>query len=346
MSRSSSPRRTGRGGGTRSRGDAALGADARARASRGLRDGWDRTRQITAEVAASLRHRPGIDRAVRDASSRDGEVTGTDVHRRIAARRAEVAADEAFVRRSRALSFVLGVVVAAAIAALLFLTPVLSVREIEVVGLDAGSAVDADAIVHSAGVHRGDNLLLVSSTVAAGGAETVPGVESATVHKTFPGKVRIEVVPRVVVAATPVPGGFALLDASATVVEVRSSIDGVEVPVVRGTGPATDAPDGSAGSGLGGPGSLWGDGLGRQAVAAIAALPPGVLPRVLEAGYDAGALTMTFAGTPKVVFGTSDDMAKKADVAVRVLADIRARGVAVEYVDVSSPVVPTIRPRS
>ena len=85
-----------------------------------------------------MKHRPGIDRAVPGREGRDGsgpraEDTGTDVHRRIAARRAEVAADESFARRSRMLSAVLGVVLAAAIAAILFLTPVLAVRDVEVV---------------------------------------------------------------------------------------------------------------------------------------------------------------------------------------------------------------------
>lgn len=331
--------------GGRSRGDAVVETDVRGRLGRSLRDGWERTRYVTAEVRASLRHRPGVDRVDRGGSCRHAEGTGTGVHRRIAARRAEVAAGEVFTRRSRALSFALGVALAVAVCALLFLTPILSVRDVEVVGIDSASGVGADAVLRAAGVHEGDNLLLVSSTVTAAGVETVPGIESATVHKTFPGKVRIEVVPRVTTAVTPVVGGYALLDPSATVIEVRPGLDGVHAPVARGgdpTGPGA-AEGGAATSPA--PGERWNDGLGRQAVAAVAALPDGLLPPVLEAGYEAGALTMTFEGTPKVIFGTPDAIAQKAAVLVSVLADLRARGVSVDYVDVSSPIVPTIRPR-
>lgn len=318
------------------------GTDVRGRVGRSVREGWDRTRYVTAEMRASLRHRPGVDRAVRDRSRSDSDDGDGDtgVHRRIAERRAEVEADEAFARRSRMLSFVIGLVLAVVICAILFLTPILGVRDVEVVGLDPSSSVDVDAVLRSSGVHSGDNLLLVSSTVAAGGVETIPGVASATVHKTFPGKVRIEVVPRTIAAVTPVAGGFALLDPSATVIEVRRGVDGISAPLVRGGDPGGGADTTLA------PGDRWDDGLGRQAVGAVAALPPGLLPPVREAGFDAGALTMTFTGTPKVVFGTPDAIAEKATVLVSVLADLRARGVVVDYVDVSSPVVPTIRPKS
>lgn len=307
----------------------------RDRFGRSLRDGWELTRRFTTEVSASLRHRPGIDSISRGLDAGPtGDESGTDVHRRIAARRAEVAADDALARRSRAVSLLLGIVLAAAVGAVLLLTPVLAVRDIEVVGLDESSGVDMDRVLRSAGVHEGENLLFVSSAVVTGGVETVPGVESATVHKTFPGRVRIDVVPRVVAAATPVAHGFALLDASGTVIELRADLNGVTAPVVHGS----DAVELEAGD-------RWDDGLGRQTVGALAALPQGLLPPVLEAGFESGALTMTFAGAPKVVFGTADSIEQKADVAARVLADLRARGAAVDYVDVSSPIVPTIRPK-
>lgn len=314
----------------------------RGRVGRGVRDGLELTRRFTTEVSASIRHRPGLDRAGGRRRSRPVDHDdGTDVHRRIAARRAEVAADDAFARQSRTVSLVLGIVLAGAVAAVLFLTPVLSVREIEVAGLDASSGVDADQVLRSAGVHEGENLLLVSSAVVTGGVETVPGVESASVHKTFPGKVRIDVVPRVVVAVTPAPHGFALLDGSGTVVEVRADVSDLKVPVVRGSDAVVPAATDVALVA----GDRWEDGLGRQAVSAVAALPPGRLPPVLEAGFEGGALTMTFANTPKVVFGTADAIEQKADVVVRVLADLHARGAVVDYVDVSSPIVPTIRPK-
>lgn len=313
------------------------------RADRSIRKRWERAREITGEVRTSLRHRPGVDRAVRRDDVWSGsDDTGTDVHRRIAARRAEVEAEAAFSRRSRTVSLLLGIVLAGGIVAVILFTPILSVRDIEVTGLEPGSAVDADAVLHSAGLHEGDNLLLVSSSVAAGGVETLPGVESASVHKTFPGKVSIDVVPRVVVAATRAASGFAILDASGQVVEIRPDLTGSALALVR---PSDPPADGAHGPSLA-VGDVWADGLGRQSVAALEALPAGALPPPVEVGFEHGALTMTFANTPRIVFGTADSIGDKAVVAARVLADLRARGAAVDYVDVSSPLVPTILPRS
>lgn len=321
-------------------------SDERAPRTGALAGGWERTRRFTAEVTASVRHRPGIDR-VDDQRRAKTDDSAHGVHARIAARRAEVAAGDASARRSRLVSSALGVALAAGVACVVMLTPILSVRDVEVVGADAGSGVDADAVLRVAGVHDGDNLLLVNASTVTGGVTTLPGIESATVTKTLPGSVRIEVVPRPVAAVTAVGQGFALLDPSSTVIEVRRDLSGVTAPVVRGSDPPAGSPPGdpTVAQPLQ-PGERWEDGLGRQAVRAVVALPKGSLPRVLEAGYDRGALTMKFAGTPDVVFGTGDDIEAKARVLVSVLADLAARGANVEYVDVSSPVVPTVRPRS
>lgn len=322
------------------------GARARDHLGGAFSDGWERTRQITAEVVASLRHRPGIDRA---GESRQAKATdpGAEVDRRIAARRAEVAADDSYSRRSRLVSALLGVALAAAVVCILMLTPIFAVREVEVVGADAASGVDGDAVLRVAGVHDGDNLLLVNSSTVSGGVTTLPGIESVTVTKTLPGSIRIEVVPRSVAAVTPVPQGFALLDGAGTVIEVRRDRSGISAPVVRGSDlleTVASVPAVPEAQPLR-PGDRWEDGLGRQAVRAVVALPRDGLPRLLEVGYDRGALVMKFEGTPDVVFGTGDDMEAKARVLVKVLADLAARGARVEYVDVSSPVVPTVLPR-
>lgn len=268
-------------------------SEARGRSRETLAAGWERTRHLTAEVTASLRHRPGIDRVDDPQGARKGKgrkgggrPDGEDsaIHERIAARRAEVAAGDTSERRRRLVSAALGVALGAGVACIVMLTPILSVRDVEVVGADAGSGVDADAVLNVAGVHDGDNLLLVNSTTVTGGVTTLPGVASATVTKTLPGTVRIEVVPRPVVAVTPVGGGFALLDGSGTVIEVRRDLSGITAPVVHGSDPAAAQPGGADAVAPLRPGDRWEDGLGRQAVKAVASLPQGLLPPVIEIG--------------------------------------------------------------
>lgn len=262
-----------------------------------------------------------------------GETPVSHIDERIAQRRAEVEATEWRRRRSAMVSSLLGVMLAAVLVAAVLATPLFAVRTVEVVGVDDAAGLRAEDILRFADVREGSNLLLIDVGAVAAGVGTMPLVAGVEVRRKLPSTVEIAVTPRVAIAAAVVPGGVALVDAEGTVLDVRPDANGLALPTVR-TDSATQLR----------PGDRWDDVLARHTIAALAQLPKDRLPLVKEAFFERGQLVLTFEGGLRGVLGLAEDIDRKGRVLAEIFADLAARGEAVEYVDVSSPVAPTVKP--
>jgi cell division protein FtsQ len=237
---------------------------------------------------------------------------------RIRARRLAVAREAA--RRHRRVvvaALVVTAVVAVAVGAVY--SPLLAVDHIRITGAtQTGSA----AVLDAAGVDLGDPLL----RVGLGGVEDrvgrLPWVARVTAARDLPHTLRIQVVERVAVGWTPLPGGAALVDRSGRVL-ARSASPPEGLPELAAAGPVAV--------------------LGRRVHPAasarlVAALPPDLAARTLKATVGDGAATLELGGGPQVRLGAPVDVAAKARVAAAVLATLGSTPVA--YVDVRVPQAP------
>jgi cell division protein FtsQ len=130
---------------------------------------------------------------------------------------------------------VAGAAVAAVVAAIAVVrSPLLDVDRIVVTG---AARTGPDAVVAASGVDRGDRMVGVPLGRVAERVRRLPWVATATVRRSWPSTVRIEVRERVAVAAAPAQGGgWILLDAdrweAGTAAEVPAHLARLEVPPV------------------------------------------------------------------------------------------------------------------
>jgi cell division protein FtsQ len=183
------------------------------------------------------------------------------------------------------------------------------------------------------GLRRGQPLVDVDEGAAARGVETLPWVQEASVHRRWPGEVRIRVVEREPVAVTAAEaGGAALVDRTGRV------LDSVDVappglPVLAGL-PAA----GPAGSTLGAE--------GVAALSVAVALPSDVRARiagVVPAEGADGEVDLQLSPDGMVRLGPPDDLDRKFAAIRAVLAQVDLRNLAV--LDVRRPDSPVLTRR-
>lgn len=233
----------------------------------------------------------------------------------------------------RRLRIVLGVAAFAAVALLAWVVAHSSLLGMDTVEVRGTSRLDPSAVRTAAAIDDGAPLLFLDDGAVAQRVERLPGVASASVRTELPGTVVIEVVERqpVAWADAPAPDDTALLDASGRV-------------IARVTDPPT--------------GLLRLDGVtagavGTRVAHADSLRPVGRLPVALRLMTDHLALTPRGGavlvlragdlGAGRVVLGDAADSAHKGEVALALLADLRARGERRETVDVSVPDAPFVR---
>ncbi|WP_229797957.1 cell division protein FtsQ/DivIB [Planomonospora parontospora] len=198
---------------------------------------------------------------------------------------------------------------------LVFLSPVLGVRDIRVTG---NFDVSAAQIRQTAGVVDGTPLATVDAAAVEGRIRGIRRIESAEVSRNWPGTLVIEVVEREPVAAVQVGDKSALMDRHGVVVEVRETAPPA-LPVLR-----LDRP---------GPG----DPATAAALAVIDALPEELAPRVAEVhAPSAETVTLRLKDGRTVMWGGRDRPADKA----RILVTLLQRPA--DTYDVSSPDVVTL----
>ncbi|GIH96748.1 cell division protein FtsQ/DivIB [Planobispora siamensis] len=197
---------------------------------------------------------------------------------------------------------------------LVFVSPVLGVREVRVVG---NVDVPVPQIRQAAGVADGTPLATVDVAEVRNRIAAIRQIESVRVSRGWPGTLEIEVVEREPIAVMPVGGKVALVDRYGVVTEIRA-VAPPALPVLRLSRP--------------------GDPASTAALAVVDALPPELATRVAEViAPTAETVSLRLRDGRSVLWGGSDRPADKA----RILTTLLKRPA--DTYDVSSPDVVTVR---
>jgi cell division protein FtsQ len=250
----------------------------------------------------------------------DGAVTPpparTAMDPRIRDRRREVRRTQG--RRRRRILLVVAVVVLVAVAALVVLvSPVLSIRQVDIDGAVYSRRFDSERLEQVEASLRGSPILSVDLAEARAELEASPWIRSVRITRDLPSRVIIEIEERQPLAwFAGSDGRFRVIDADAVVIAV---LDGQPIEYLGIA--AAVAPDLEAGEAA--PGSL------RAAAQLIRSLPDEVARLVTAlAVSEVGELSMTLTSGTEVRFGLPDDLQGKLVALVVVLrrqdvADLR-----------------------
>jgi cell division protein FtsQ len=210
---------------------------------------------------------------------------------------------------------VLLAVAAAALGLTLYFTPVMSVREVVVDGIET---VSRDEVVQTMGMRLGTPLLQIDTQVLADRVATIRRVATVRVQRDYPSSIRVSIVERVPVAVKDFPDGPHLYDRDGVDFATAAPPPGLPYFDVDNPGP-TDPPT-------------------KAALQVLIALRPQVAGQVgrIEA-RSVASITLTLADGRVVVWGTTDRTQEKAD---KLAALLTQPG---RTYDVSSPDLPTVK---
>jgi cell division protein FtsQ len=198
---------------------------------------------------------------------------------------------------------------------ILYFTPVMAVRDIEVTGI---AAVTREEVLDVAKVQLGTPLLQVDTGGVAERVAAIRRVASARVQRQYPSALGISVVERVAVVFKDFPDGPHLFD--------RDGVDFATAPP-PGMLPIFDVDN---------PGPT--DPASRAALQVMTALAPEVAGQVGRvAAPSVASITLTLIDGRVVVWGNTDRTAEKAQ---KLTALLTQPG---HTYDVSSPDLPTVR---
>lgn len=206
-------------------------------------------------------------------------------------------------------------VVAVGLGLLLYFAPIMSVRDIVVVGLEA---VPREEVLAAAAVVPGTPLLQVDTDAVAERVATIRRVASARVQREYPSSLRITVVERVPVVVKDYPDGPHLFDRDG--VDFATAPPPPNLPYLETATPGPNDPATEA------------------ALQVMLALPPEVAGQVGRiAAPSVASITLTLVDGRVVVWGTTDRTDEKA---LKLAALLTQPGRAY---DVSSPDLPTVK---
>lgn len=220
------------------------------------------------------------------------------------------------VRGLRVLVFtVVAVVAAVALGLVVYFTPLMSAREIPVIGT---VEVTPEEVLEAAQVRPGTPLLQIDTSEVAERVATIRRVASARVQREYPSALRITIAERIPVAVKDYPDGPHLFD--------RDGVDFATAPPppllpyldVENPGP-NDAPT-------------------RAALDVLTTLAPEVAGQVGRvAAPSVASITLILTDGREVVWGTGDRTEEKAE---KLAALLTQPG---RVYDVSSPDLPTVK---
>jgi cell division protein FtsQ len=219
------------------------------------------------------------------------------------------------VRRTALATLLTGGVVGVA-TWVVFFSPVLGVRDVEITG---NTRLPAEQPRAAAGVRAGTPLATVDLGAVERRLRDVRAVESARAERGWPGTLRISVVERTPVAAVPMGVTTAVVDRYGVVLQ-EVAVAPPRLPVVRVQGAAVNDP------------------ATRSALAVLRSLPEEVLGRLREVRAPSPrSVTLRLVDGRTIVWGDSGRGAEKARVLLAVLTKPG------KTYDVSSPRVVTVR---
>ncbi|HUR05194.1 MAG TPA: FtsQ-type POTRA domain-containing protein [Nonomuraea sp.] len=199
---------------------------------------------------------------------------------------------------------------------LVFFSPVLGVRSIDIVG---NVTVPAERIEQQAAVPKLHPLATVDLAAVQGRVMKIRQLASAKVDRVWPGTLRIEVVEREPVAAVTAGGKAALIDKAGVVIEIKDMVP-PGLPELKVDRPAA------------------GDPTTMAALQVIQSLPDDLAAKVrLVRASSPEGVSLELSDGRSVVWGGSDRGADKA----RILASLLRRKA--DVYDVSSPDVVTLK---
>ena len=206
-------------------------------------------------------------------------------------------------------------VVAVGVGLLLYFTPIMSVRDIVVMGLEA---IPQDEVLGAVAVVPGTPLLQVDTDAVAERVATIRRVASARVQREYPSSLRITVVERVPVVVKDYPDGPHLFDRDG--VDFATAPPPPNLPYLETATPGPNDPATEA------------------ALQVMLALPPEVAAQVGRiAAPSVASITLTLVDGRVVVWGTTDRTDEKA---LKLAALLTQPG---RTYDVSSPDLPTVK---
>lgn len=217
------------------------------------------------------------------------------------------------MRRSVAIGTVLGLI---GLVVIMWFTPLLGVRSVEVSGM---STLTADEVRAVAAVPMGTPMLRLSTDAIATRVATLPRVATVDVYRDWPSAVHIEITERTPVGVLRLADGLHLVDATGTDYRtIGSAPPGLPVIQLPAASP--------------------GDPRTAAVVAVLGALPAQLRPQVVSIGAQTpGSVQFGLANGRTVKWGSADDSARKAAVLGALLTQPG------RVYDVSSPSLPTIR---
>lgn len=219
-------------------------------------------------------------------------------------------------RRTAVVSTAALVALVVGLSWLVWFSPVLSVRTIEVAGADAATA---DVIRDLAAIPDGLPLSRVDTNGIEQALGALPQLESVAVERDWPSTVRIEVVPRVGLAVVEVEGATWVLDGSGVrFAQVTGRPAGLPLLQVEAAGP--------------------GDRATMAALEVLSSLPTDIRDRVTTVSAESpDSVVLILAGGRTVIWGSAADSERKA----LVLAGVFNRPA--RTIDVSSPSAVVLR---
>ncbi|OZE76104.1 cell division protein FtsQ [Rhodococcus sp. 15-649-2-2] len=226
--------------------------------------------------------------------------------------------ERARVKRSRRKAILIAlavVVVVVGSAALVYFTPLLSVRSVTVAG---ESSVSEQEILDLLDVPAGLPLVRVDTAAAAQRVATIPALATVRVQRKYPSTVQVTVEERTPVAFFDSPDGTHLLDSTGVDFAIAPPPPGV-VRLV------TENP-------------VFGDAVTKDALAVLDTLPPLLRDQVGELRASTlSDISVLLLDGRTVVWGSKDNSERKAAVAIALLSQPG------QIFDVSSPDLPTTK---
>jgi cell division protein FtsQ len=223
------------------------------------------------------------------------------------------------VRLVRFAALVATCAVAAALAWLVLSSSVLALSSEDLDITTSGPAADPELVAAALQPWEGTPLARLRTAELESSVEDVPGVRSASVHRSWPNGLTVDVEARVPVVAVAVAGRHALLDVDA--VQVGDRVDAVPEGI-----PVVSLPAGRSTEAL------------SAVLAVLDALPPGLADEIARVSAESNdTVSFRLADGSQVRWGS----AELAELKGRVLEVLRQRPA--QLYDVSAPTMPVTR---